>query len=283
MRLPLVAADDWGHGAVAVSSRVSPDYKRERLPNGHFKTETYVVGKGGFYGSTIKDDSEDRMSFPYIVRTVAGPLRQQGYVPVNDKSRADLLLLVYWGTTNDQHQALSSMTTPGMPVGPATNFSVAPTGRGGGASVKAGARSTSADSVSGGLMLQEYTDRMSADAQTAGILGYEDWWSSVQQYQGTVWAYKMNDMLEELERPRYLVAILAYDYRLMRAHKGPKLVWETRYSVDMRGHDFDKDLPAMTLRAAAYFGQDSGGVLHDSLPEGHVEVGVPRVIGTVDH
>ncbi|HEY3757088.1 MAG TPA: hypothetical protein VGL42_13130 [Opitutaceae bacterium] len=273
------SADDWGHNAVAISSRTSPDYHRVRLPDGHYRTEAYVVAKGGFFGGTSKDESMERATFPYIVKTIAGPLGRQGYVPVGDEKRADLLLMIYWGSTSDLQKSLSGMPTPDFP----SQLTHGATTHADSRAPAFSPRLNTTDSVASGFQLDDYAARVDQDHLTMALLGYDDLWASVEGYQGTVFAFKANDVLDEVERPRYLVALLAYDYRLMRAQKKAKLVWETRYSVDLRGHDFDKDLPAMTLRAASYFGKDSHGVLHDDIPEGHVEVGEPRTIGIVDH
>ena len=74
---------------------------------------------------------------------------------------------------------------------------------------------------------------------------------------------------------------MAYDFQLLWKQKKHKLLWETRFSIRQRHHDFDKDLPAMANYASRFFGQDTNGLIHDSIPLGHVDIGVVKSLGEV--
>jgi hypothetical protein len=67
----------------------------------------------------------------------------------------------------------------------------------------------------------------------------------------------------------------------MWKEKKHKLLWETRFSIRQRQHEFDKDLPAMAEYASKYFGQDSQGLVRESIPFGHVDIGDLKSLGTV--
>ena len=76
---PLAVAAVDIKGVTAVSSRVSGDYIRAKLPDGTFRTETYVIGRGGFLGSGAKgvpmanfmrDDTIDDMTVHAIAQTL---------------------------------------------------------------------------------------------------------------------------------------------------------------------------------------------------------------------
>ncbi len=118
------------------------------------------------------------------------------------------------------------------------------------------------------------------DAKNAALLGYDSWWAETSRFEGTNFTYR-DDMLQELEQDRYFVILMAYDWPLLWKHRKAKLLWETRYSIAKHGDSFDQALAGMTDQAARYFGQDSGGLRHRSLPKGRVEVGEPKVVSLV--
>jgi hypothetical protein len=63
--------------------------------------------------------------------------------------------------------------------------------------------------------------------------------------------------------------------------KKRKLVWETRFSIDQHKNDFDKALQPMAQYASQFFGQATNGLVRTRLPEGHVDIGEVRSLGTV--
>ena len=81
----------------AVSSRVSADYVRAKLPMA--PTETYAFAKGGYPSSGTQDYSIDKIQFLDAARTIAGPLATQRYIPTKDPKTTRLLVMVYWGAT----------------------------------------------------------------------------------------------------------------------------------------------------------------------------------------
>jgi hypothetical protein len=88
-------------------------------------------------------------------------------------------------------------------------------------------------------------------------------------------------MLTELEEDRYFVVLMAFDFHLMAAQKKAKLLWEARFSIREHDHEFDKSLAAMVAKASGYFGRDSNGLKHETLPDGKVEVGELKNLGTL--
>jgi hypothetical protein len=46
-------------------------------------------------------------------------------------------------------------------------------------------------------------------------------------------------------------------------------------------HDFGRDLPSMAQYASRYFGQDSHGLVHDTIPLGEVDIGEVKSLGEV--
>jgi hypothetical protein len=74
---------------------------------------------------------------------------------------------------------------------------------------------------------------------------------------------------------------MACDFHLIWKEKKHKLLWETRFSIHQRHHDLYKDLPAMAKYASQYFGQETHGLIHDSLPSASVEIGDVNSLGSV--
>ena len=88
---------------VVVNARVFNGYTRTKLPDGTFKPEHFAVGQGGQWKATMVDKSIDRLPFKTIVQTIAPPLVAQGYLPSADPEQIDLLILIFWGTTEGAH------------------------------------------------------------------------------------------------------------------------------------------------------------------------------------
>jgi hypothetical protein len=85
-------------------------------------------------------------------------------------------------------------------------------------------------------------------------------------------------VMNAIEVNRYYVILRAYDFQEAWKHKRRKLLWETRFSLSERRHDFEKEVPAMARSAALYFGQDSFGLVMKPVPEGRVDIGDTRVL-----
>jgi hypothetical protein len=266
----------------AVSGRTSPDYVRRRQADGTFAPETYAFGKGGVWGGAMKDLSFEKMTFLDVAHVVAQPLADKNYFPSKDPKNAKLLIMVYWGTTHAPEHASNSdaytrmSSIMGSEMHPPASTSMRSTG----AKLK-GTPASENEMVALAAIEAENRIRDKDDALNAAMLGYDSWWSSVANYRDTPLDIFRKEMLEELEANRYFVVLMAYDFQLMWKEKKHKLLWETRFSVRQRGHNFDEDLAAMADAASKYFGQDSQGLVRTSVPFAHVEIGEVKSLGTV--
>ena len=241
-----VRAADENSGDLAVSSTVSADYIRARLPDGSFQPEAYAFGRGGYYRGWLSDATIDHLRFPDVARTIAAPLANQNYLPAKDPDQTKLLIMVYWGMSNG----------------------VADAPRGGSRSELA----SFLDSQGNSTLL---------DTQNARMLGYESVRSESSMLRGTALAFRSLDSMDELQHNRYFVVLMAYDFQLLWKQKKHKLFWVTRFSIPERRNAFDYRLPAMALNASPYFGQSSNGLTHKPLPEGKVEIGELKSLGVV--
>jgi hypothetical protein len=93
----LLAAAAATNGITALSSKVSPDYVRTRMPDGSFEPEEYGFNEGGRIDTTFRDGSMDRLTFMDIKRALVGPLAAQRYAPARSLDSEKLLIVVFWG------------------------------------------------------------------------------------------------------------------------------------------------------------------------------------------
>jgi hypothetical protein len=299
---PGVRADPAGGDLVTVvSSKIDGNYTRSRLQDGSPATEYYAFADGGHWTGTVRDGSIDNLPFMNVARTIAGPLQEQNYLPTRDPKATKLLVVVYYGRTRTPEHANESVTTQNLQAASGDlaaakavtqhqffddSAGLAPTGTL--PCVKYTATPStdlaSADNaMSGALASAAAADRTrdDIDAQNASLLGYEAWWDSLAGLKGTPLEHRRQDMIEELEHDRYFVILMAYDFQAMWKQKKHVLLWETRFSVQQRGVEFDKQLAAMAQNASQYFGRDTHGLVHKDMPLGRVDIGAVKELGTV--
>jgi hypothetical protein len=267
-----------GGGALtAVYSRTSRDYVRVQNPDGSFQQEGYVFKEGGNFGGPRVDATMDRLSFDDISKVLAGPLSAQGYVQSEDPMATKLLILVYWGTTIVPDDLNPRDRRESVQLNEQAHL--ASDSLKGSNGVDAAVQQQHLQSLaaqSSAFSTMEASQDAQTDAASANILGYTD-----EIYRTPPRDPRMATLKEEVERDRYYVVLLAYDYLAARRFGRHDLLWETRFSIQEQGNDFEKAFPLMASIAGKYFGQESHGLIHTSLEEGHVEVGEPKSLGTV--
>jgi hypothetical protein len=229
----------------AVSSKVFAGYVRAKRADGSYEPETYAFGNGGCLTTLIKaDPSIDGIRFDQIARTVAGPLSGQDYLPARRPADAKLLIMIFWGTTF------------------------------------------------GGINTQDGALQDQINAANASLLGFDSErifssaYRSSQEGFGTSFSDALlrqfhTETLSALEVDRYYVILRAFDFQKAWKQKKLKLLWETRFSLSERQHQFDRDLPLMTQTAAPFFGHDTNGLIRSPTAEGRVDIGDIKSLGPV--
>jgi hypothetical protein len=279
-----------GEDSIAIASKTSNDYVRTRQPDGSFAAEYYTFGKGGVLAGQTRDPSIEKLNFIDIARTLAVPLEKENYLPSKDPKTTKILIMVYVGRTGVSGNPSDSTGYANLNDAQ-SNLDAVNSAKGGDSGGSAGSvlinpdsadKSAANDEVTTamGMVKMENNLRQKQDLQTVSLLGYDSWWAETQREEGTPFEGGRQDLIQEVEEGRYFVVLMAYDFQLMWKQKKPKLLWEARYSIKQRGNDFEKQLALMTEAAAKYFGRSSDGLIHGDLPEGHVEIGEIKSLGT---
>ena len=236
----------------AVASDSHNGYIRARQPDGSFVPETYAFAEGGMLDSPLMDQflrsdpTIDNLKFLDLAHMLAGPLSSQNYLPSKDPATTRLLVSVFWGTT----------------IG-GGNFSDGNT-----------------------RDLVNYNNAKLLGFDSEGAVRAMNDVSTVyfgRSFRSRILDEAHSDVLSAVEVNRYFVILRAYDFQEAWRHKRLKILWETRFSLSERRHDFERDVPAMARDASLYFGQDTYGLVMKPIPEGRVEVGeATQVKGEAD-
>lgn len=262
--------------STAVFSRISKEYRRERLPDGSFKPEYFALANGGKVPGTSRDQTVERVTYPEIAALVLPQLARQGYHYAQDARQANLLLVLHWGNTipyNDVNYRQS--------IGPAGQAMSELQQLKNGGSVGADLDQAAAQLEQALMSVQmENLIRNQFVAPNARLLGYiEDINESndIRRFAGGGQRY--TDLMADVEEPRYYVIISAYDFREATEHGRQKLLWVTRVSAATPGNRFDNSVAAMLKNAGHYFGRDSGRLVRGEETKGTVELGDLKFLG----
>jgi hypothetical protein len=119
----------------------------------------------------------------------------------------------------------------------------------------------------------------------AAFMGYDDVLEKAMEAIGPA-KFRYDPILDELKGSgsfgRYFIALVAYDYQLLRTQRVEKALWMTPFSISGRGNAFNEQVVAMASTASQYFGEATNGLIHEKvIPEGRVEVGEPKSLGDV--
>jgi hypothetical protein len=272
----------------AIASKAAKDYVRKKLPDGTFKPETYAFGKGDDWRGARVDPTIDDMDFMDVARVLAVPLAKKQYIPTADPKTTDELIMMSWGTTRAPENATESISHLRLQAANQMHDN---------ARIMLKDAHSKSEYVFAQVMLAEADNqilmdlsavqaenqtREDRDMKTATLLGYDSWWVSVNSAMGgSPLGRRRMDMEDELEEDRYFVVLTAFDYQKLVKEKKSKFLWEVRFSIREHGTQFDSRIAGMAELASNYFGRDSGGLHHDTIPEGKVEIGPVESLGVV--
>ncbi len=277
-----------GEEVEAIASKVAKDYVRKKLPDGTFQPETYIFGKGDDWRGARVDSTIDKMDFMDVARILAVPLAKKQYLPTRDPKTTDELIMMYWGTTRAPENATESnnhMLSQQANQKSARALLMLRDAHNRSEQMIAKQALAAADDellMANEGIQEENQRREDTDLRTATLLGYDSWWTQVNGAMGgTALGYRKADMQMELEEDRYFVVLTAFDYQKLVKEKKQRFLWEVRFSIREHGTAFDDRIKGMAELASNYFGRDSGGLHHDTIPVGTVEIGPVESLGVV--
>lgn len=274
---------------VAVSSSANADYTRRKYGDGKSQPETYVFMAGKYFEGITVDRSIDKMPFRRIAEMLAPELARQHYFPTKTLETADLLLVVYWGTTiprnesnrmegittfsseNTMERAEQAALNASRGDDPVYSMFVIPSDEG-------------ARKLEFGLTEREGVD-VEGELQSgnnAQLLGYTQQLRRLQTsaLSSTTEATLRGDLASE----RYFIIIKAYDLhdKVEPGHKR-RSVWTLHLNTRSPGNNFPAALKKMGAVAVDYFGRNSDGVetAHPVIRTGTVTLAPIVILGTV--
>lgn len=261
---------------VAVFAQVFNGYARTRLPDKSFKPEAYVFGEGGCWTRPVKDSAMEEMTFLRVARAIAAPLGRLNYRPARTAAEAELMILVFWGSTQGS-RGHDPTDTVNRFSSASSAYSVANAADPAGLNPVTTAAAGAYDDALWQMSLAN-GERDHLDSRNARILGYTDALDRARFAQHMSFA---QDVLGEVANNRYYVVLQAYDFKTAAKEKKLKPLWTARISMDEAGSNFAEALDQMLRSATPYLGRDSNGLHRYVIPEGHVKLGPTEYIETL--
>jgi hypothetical protein len=279
--LPAAESDE----PVAVFSQVFNGYTRTRLPDKSFKPETYTFGEGGCWTRPVRDPGMEEMTFLRVAKAVAAPLGRLNYRPALTSAEAELLILVFWGSTEgsrdyDRNNTIDRLSAASSVAIAARSAAAAVDPKSESAATAAATASAAESELDSALWQMDLANRERdrLDYRNARILGYTD---ALQRASCAPHMSFAQDTMAEIGYNRYYVVLQAYDFKTAVKEKKLKPLWTARISMDESGNNFAQSLDRMLRTGARYFGQDSNGLHREANREGHVDLGPLDVIETL--
>jgi hypothetical protein len=264
--------------STAIYARIGNGYQRERLADGTFKPEHYALANGGRIAGTASDHTIDRVTYPEVAEIAARLLAQQNYHYAQSKEQAKLLLVLNWGATLSFNSvnygvAVQELGKKVAELAETKMYDQNP---------NADSDMDDVDVMTDQLLMLRMQNKIRDDINlpNAKILGYLD---AINEADGIQrWAGggdRYNDLIADIEEPRYYIVITAYDFPALVDGGKKKLLWQTRVSVRSPGNSFDDSFVPMLKSASAYFGRDSGRLVRGEEAKAVVELGDLQFLG----
>ncbi|AOS44861.1 hypothetical protein Verru16b_01930 [Lacunisphaera limnophila] len=298
---PAHAADESGV-LTSVYGKTDSGYKRKKGPDGKWVREYYALTNGGPAEGTIQDNAQEKVRFVALATVLAEHLARQGYFPATDKDKVDLLVVVNWGRTtpltdgaarsgtDNVLAAMNNLSNLGPAVPPTivspTDAASAPeaevnlTG-----SAEDMQRQAAQSQLESALMTQGMFNRSrdQANDKNAFLLGYAGDLNKTDGIQRMIGGGgKFDELMADIEEPRYYVILTAYDFKRTVREKKPKVQWVTRMSMRAPGNSFAEQAAAMVAYASSRFGQNTDGLDRRVTPEYKVNLEDIRFLGVAD-
>ncbi|MDQ8184327.1 hypothetical protein [Pelagicoccus sp. SDUM812002] len=264
-------------------SIVSPEYQRQRLPNGQWEEQTYALAIGKMLDPTDRDQSLEALSVSEMAEILANALHRQNFIPESNPDNTDLMIVVNWGKTIPYHDGFKQTALDGITnsFNEINAIEIEPESAG---SVTLGS-SESVSELEMTLAIQSMAERARRQANdyNAQLLGFAP---QLSQYYfddplGGPQRLVMDDLIGEIEMDRYFVILQAYDFKKLVENKEKDILWITRFSMRAKGRKFDEELENMARAASQFFGTETKRLKRGLLP-GEIKMGELEVVETME-
>jgi hypothetical protein len=274
---PLRAADD----PVAVFSEVFNGYQRTQLPDKSFKPEYYAFGEGGCWTRPVQDAKLEEMTFLRVAQAVAAPLARLNYRPARNAAEAELMILVFWGSTqgsrgHDPTGSADRFASASSAYNATKSANQAPPAGSPAEPANAAAESAYDNALWQMQLANDARDQL--DSRNARILGYSE---ALERARAVAHMSFAHDIIDEISDNRYYVVLQAYDAKTAVKEKKLKPLWTARISMRESDADFAQALEQMLRRATRYLGQDSKGLHREVTQETSVRLGPTEYLETL--
>ena len=293
LALPAVA-----DSRVSLVARATPGYTLAKYTDGKLpKAETYVFMQGSFFEGQTVDHSIERTPFRRIAEFLAPELARQQYFPTREIAKADLVIVVHWGTTVPYvgTQEMTGRTSPASDANNNGNILAHDVRM----AVAEGDPSTTADDdvITKALLtlgdtqagelnndrLEQLTDSIASQmhqGDNVKLLGYAD---DLHRLKKTMWTTEAEQSLRyDLVHERYFIILKAYDLREkpeLASYRRP--AWTMNLNISSPGNNFPGALNRMSVAGVNFFGRTTDGVttVKTSDRQGTVTIGPLVIIG----
>jgi len=258
---------------VVVSATAVKDYVRPTDDSGAPAPETYVFAQGQFFGGTSVNHGLQRTTFTDITKILATSLAGQKYYPTTDAKAADLLIMVHWGVTTIYEDPQREFSIAALQEASAAYN----------AAIDAGTKPDPSD-LNYQMSLQDdaLAETRRAMEFNATLLGYRRTIEKARRSASLT--AEETALVQQLNRERYFVILLAYDNETFNRDGRSKLLWTARISMAATGKSFTTALPLLAQAGSEVYGRhlDNLAVVKTTTHQGEVILGELQVLGEAE-
>lgn len=255
-----------GDNFVTVFTSATPAYLKKRADKGSNKVETYIFMPGRFLESSIRDHSVERAKFVDVAKALVPGLHNSSYVPAKSVTEADLLLVVHWGVTKGNGgNSLLDMRDPQDVYDLRQTYTDLHTAEVNAVLQEGGPGSSVTPSMilATGLSRQYQDDlqfqQVEKETKTspygttfAELLGFSAEFAKDERR--PVASEMAKTLASLLEKDRYFLVIMAYDWQHWLKERKMVRVWVSRLSIPSPGVNFQIAVHRMNLAGGDSFG-----------------------------
>ncbi|MCZ6671624.1 MAG: hypothetical protein O7C75_01665 [Verrucomicrobia bacterium] len=252
---------------ILIKAEATHHYTRSQANKNKNDPTSYHFVKGFFSAGNINDKSLVKVDFMDIAQNLAVHLTKQNYIPSKDTENNDVMVVVNWGITAVEDDLMDIWSINSQEeyeeiyglVGEAV-----------------GEQADELRELFGPTPIAAWGE---ADRRkNSNMLGFSESLDN-----SNVMTQDKYELESALNRERYFLVVMAYDYQKYIKEKEMDLLWITRFSMKATGTTFDSAYQELTFAASDYFGKNMKGLSKKRTDDkSKVEIGDIEVLETVE-